>query len=122
VGAMPRGIRLRQQTTVERLGGPVNDRFVLIERGIEKNGDPGQTFESFKQAPVEGIGGATHRLESPGAVYVRDRRDQAAHFGPDRVYLHHEGVRHAAGEVILQSLFDYGWRERPELFPKLDLR
>src|SRR6185312_1489048 len=109
------------QEAVQRLGRSVDDRLVLVERGVEHHGHARPLLEGADELPVAGVGPPRHGLQAAGAVDVGDGRDERPLLRADGVDLDHERVGAIDGEPIAGSLLQNGGSKRAERLAALDL-
>ena len=105
----------------ERLFRRIDHRFVLVERGVEHDADPGPALNRGDQLVVERVGLAIDALQAAGAIDMRDRRHAFAPFGLELDHVHHERAVDVLLEIGGDILLKHARRERTKAFPPLDL-
>ena len=83
---------MRAEKTVQRLCGKMDDRLVLIERGVEEHRYAGLALEGFDEAPVSWVRALADRLEAARPVHVRNSRHALALCFSYGIDLQHEGI------------------------------
>ncbi len=83
-------VHTSSQETIEGLLRAAHDGLILVERGVEHDGNAGQVAEGLDEFVVTWVGFPVDRLQSAGAVDMGYRRNQGPLFFPDLEDLHHE--------------------------------
>src|SRR6202521_3731150 len=118
--AQHKRIHLRAQKTIERFFGPAHDWLVVVEGGVEHDGNTRGVTESANQLPVARIGFSPDGLQAAGSVDVRRRRNLFALFRAHGIRERHERRGMRFREPLARGFREDGWRERAEDFAVLD--
>src|SRR5262249_46154807 len=105
---------------VDCLLGCANDRFVVVERGIQQDRYAGEGFELLDDLPVQGRARLKHGLRSASAVDVRYGRDDVAFVRPNRVDPGHEGILPNTLEILARRFRQYRWCKWSKRLAMLD--
>ena len=99
-------VHLGAQETIERLLRLAHHRFIFVERGIEHHWNIRETSEFLDQLVITRIGTSGNRLQSAGAVDMRDGWNETSLLLANLKHLHHKWDRVILFEPIWHSLFE----------------